>query len=61
MRLALEHLGDDDEVGERIAADGLDSLDLEAGAGELLGKFVRVEVVDLDVVVKPAERDFHLG
>ena len=60
VRLALEHLGDDDEVGERVAAYGLDGLDLEAGAGELLGEFVRVEVVDLDVVVKPAERDFHL-
>ena len=32
MRLALQHLRDDDEVGERSSPDGFNGLDLKARA-----------------------------
>ena len=61
MRLAFDDFRDDEVVVERLFADGLDRLDLQARAGELLGELLRVYVVDLYVFVKPTEGQLHLS
>ena len=56
MRDALENLDDYEMVVKRLRAHGLDRLDLKARARKTLRKILRVDVVDLYVFVKPAER-----
>ena len=61
MRRTGDDLGDDDQVGERTPADRLDRLDLQPGTGQLLGKFLRVDVIDLDVLIQPRQGQSHLS
>ena len=58
MRLAGEHLGDDDLV--QVHAAGFDALDLHARHGEQFGQGLGRAVV-VDVVAQPIEGDFHTG
>ena len=51
-----EQLADEDVVP--IAADRLDTADLGAGHGELMGELGRRKI-KVDIITQPAQRDFH--
>ena len=59
MRLAFENLDDDNEIRERIAADRVDGLHLESRTRQLLRQFLRVDVIDLHIIIQPRQGQLH--
>ena len=57
--ILTQDLDDDEMVVKRLCADGLYRLDLKTGAGKPLREILGGDVVNLDVFVKPAEREPH--
>ena len=55
VRLTGDDLAHDDQLGERLAANGVDGLDLKTRARQTLGELGRGDVIDLDKVIQPRQ------
>ena len=58
--IETDYFGDDELVGERGRADGLDGFDLEPRARELFRKLRGGDVVNLYKIIQPTQRESHL-